>query len=216
MPEDELTVYMHTQTDSRTARTARPVGAFLATLLMAAACTTTTYESFRPVQNPNVDIAYVGDNADFSKYRRLMVEEMGIFYPTQAAPSEADLKRVRSAFQDAFRSKIEGYEIVTRPSADVMKVKASLVDLRSATAADLPDISRDVNRILEPGKLTFMIEMRDSASDALLLRAADTEKSPQIDLAEDGTANADEVNAAAQHWAQLFRNFLDTNLRPGT
>jgi hypothetical protein len=79
----------------------------------------------------------------------------------------------------------------------------------------LPDISRDVNQILEPGKLTFMIEMRDSSSDALLLRAADTEKSPQIDLAEDGTANADEVNAAAEHWAQLFRNFLDTNLQPG-
>jgi hypothetical protein len=61
-----------------------------------------------------------------------------------------------------------------------------------------------------------MIEMRDSATDTLLLRAADTEKSPQIDLVEDGSASVDEVNAAAQHWAQLFRNFLDTNLRPGT
>lgn len=184
--------------------------------LLAAACSTTTYESYRPVQNPNVDIVYVGSSADFSKYRRLMVEEMGIFYPTQAAPSDADLQRVRSAFQDAFRAKIQGYDIVTRPAGDVMKVKASLVDLRNATAADLPDISRDVNRILEPGKLTFMIEMRDSSSDSLLLRAADTEKSPQIDLPEDGSANADEVDAAAQHWAQLFRNFLDTNLRPGT
>ncbi len=186
-----------------------------ALLLLAAACTTTTYESFRPVQNPNVDIAYVGSNADFSKYRRLMVEEMGIFYPTMAAPSDADIQRVRSAFQQAFRSQIQGYEVVTRPAADVLKVRASLVDLRNASARDLPDISRDVNQILQPGKLTFMIEMRDSSSDIVLLRAADTEKSPQIDLAEDGSANVDEVNAAAQHWAQLFRNFLDTNLRPG-
>jgi hypothetical protein len=144
-----------------------------------------------------------------------MIEEMGIFYPTQAAPSDTDIQRVRSAFQQAFRAQIQGYEVVTRPSADTMKVRASLVDLRNATAGDLPDISRDVNQILQPGKLTFMIEMRDSSSDTLLLRAADTEKSPQIDLAEDGSANADEVNAAAQHWAQLFRNFLDTNLRPG-
>ena len=206
---------MPMQLVSGNGRTGWPAFASLAAVLFVAACTTTTYESFRPVQNPNVDIAYVGSNADFSKYRRLMVEEMGIFYPTQAAPSEADLQRVRSAFQDAFRSQVEGYEIVTRPADDVMKVKASLVDLRHAAARDLPDISRDVNQILEPGKLTFMIEMRDSASDALLLRAADTEKSPQIDLADDGSANADEVNAAAQHWAQLFRNFLDTNLRPG-
>lgn len=192
-----------------------PACLFVVALLFSAACTTTTYESFRPVQNPNVDIAYVGSNADFSRYRRLMVEDMGIFYPTQAAPSDADIQRVRLAFQSAFRSKIEGYEIVSRPADDVMKVKASLVDLRNATVADLPDISRDVNQILEPGKLTFMIEMRDSVSGALLLRAADTEKSPRIDLAEDGSANTDEVNAAAQHWAQLFRNFLDTNLRPG-
>ena len=200
---------------SANGHTGWPALVALAAVLFVASCTTTTYESFRPVQNPNVDIAYVGSNADFSKYRRLMVEEMGIFYPTQAAPSEADIQRVRSAFQNAFRSQVEGYEVVTRPADDVMKVKASLVDLRNATARDLPDISRDVNRILEPGKLTFMIEMRDSRSDALLLRAADTEKSPKIDLAEDGSANADEVNAAAQHWAELFRNFLDTNLRPG-
>ncbi len=206
---------MPMQLESGNGRTGWPAFVTLAAVLFVAACTTTTYESFRPVQNPNVDIAYVGSNADFSKYRRLMVEEMGIFYPTQAAPSEADLQRVRSAFQNAFRSQVEGYEIVTRPADDVMKVKASLVDLRHATARDLPDISRDVNQILEPGKLTFMIEMRDSKSDTLLLRAADTEKSPQIDLADDGSANADEVNAAAQHWAQLFRNFLDTNLRPG-
>jgi hypothetical protein len=206
---------MPLQLKSPSARTGQPAYVLLAAALVAAACTTTTYESFRPVQNPNVDIAYVASNADFSKYRRLMVEEMGIFYPTQAAPSEADIQRVRSAFQQAFRTQIQAYEVVTRPSADTIKVRASLVDLRNATFSDLPDISRDVNQILEPGKLTFMIEMRDSSSDALLLRAADTEKSPQIDLAEDGSANADEVNAAAEHWAQLFRNFLDTNLQPG-
>jgi hypothetical protein len=213
---NELQTIMCLKPESIAGRAGKRACTLLAAALLLTACTTTTYESFRPVQNPNVDIAYVGSNADFSKYRRLMVEEMGIFYPTQAAPSEADIQRVRSAFQNAFRSKIEGYEIVARPAADVMKVKASLVDLRNATAADLPDISRDVNRILEPGKLTFMIEMRDSATDTLLLRAADTEKSPQIDLVEDGSASVDEVNAAAQHWAQLFRNFLDTNLRPGT
>lgn len=185
-------------------------------LCIAASCTTTTYESFRPVQNPNVDIVYVGSTADFSGYRRLMIEEMGIFFPTGAAPSDTDIQRVRSAFQNAFRTQVAGYDIVTSPAEDVLKVKASLLDLRNATALDLPDISHDVNRILEPGKLTFMIEMRDSRSGNLLLRAADTEKSPRIDLAEGDSANANEVNAAAQHWAQLFRNFLDTNLRPAT
>jgi hypothetical protein len=194
-------------------RKKRIVCSALAAVLVAA-CTTTTYESFRPVQNPSVDIVYVGSNADFSGYRKLMVDEMGIFYPTRTTPSGADIARVRTAFQDAFREQTKGYEIVKRPAADVLKVRASLIDLRNATAADLPDISRDVNRILAPGKLTFMIEMSDSKSGDLLLRAADTEKSPQIDLPENANADESEVNAAAQYWAVLFRNFLDTNLKP--
>jgi hypothetical protein len=184
--------------------------------ILVAACSTTTYESFRPVQNPNVDIVYVGSNADFSGYRKLMVDEMGIFYPTRTTPSDGDIARVRTAFQKAFREQTKGYEIVNRPAADVLKVRASLIDLRNATAADLPDISRDVNRILAPGKLTFMIERSDSNSGDLLLRAADTEKSPQIDLPENGSVDENELNAAAQHWAVLFRNFLDTNLKKGS
>ena len=191
-------------------------GRALATVVVAlvlGACSTTTYESFRPVRNANVDIAYVGDNADFSRYGRLMFDDMGIFYPTGSLMSEADVERVRGAFRAAFLERVKDYEIVSKPADDVIKTAASLVDLRNANAAQLPNIGRDINQILEPGKLTFMIEMRDSKTDALLLRAADTSRSPQIDLPEDGTANLDEVEAAAKHWADLFGNFLDTNLR---
>jgi len=185
----------------------------LVLMLFVGACTTVTYESYRPVQNRNVDIAYVAAGVDFGQYRRLQIEEMGIFYPTNAAPSEADLGRVRDAFRSAFIAQIGAYEIVEKPAADVLKVRASLVDLRHAGPADRPNISADINAIMEAGKLTFMLEMRDSKTDRLLLRAADTEKAPQIDLPEDGSANGSEVRAAAEHWAQLFRNFLDTNLQ---
>jgi len=191
----------------------RRVRLALLVLLLAGACSTVTYESFRPVQNRNVDIAYVAAGVDFSQYSRLMFEDMGIFYPTRAAPSEADLARVREAFRSAFLDQVSNYQVVEKPAADVLKVTASLVDLRHATPADRPDISADINAIMEVGKLTFMIEMRDSKSDRLLLRAADTEKTPQIDLPEDGSAEDSEVRAAAEHWARLFRNFLDTNLQ---
>ena len=181
-------------------------------LTCVVACSTTTYESFRPVKNRNVDIAYVGVNVDFSKYRRLMADDMGIFYPTNSSTSDADIARVRNAFREAFRERVKDYDIVDAPADDVLKVRASLIDLRNAQVADVPNIRRDINEILVPGKLTFMIEMRDSKSDALLLRAADTEKSPRIDLPDDGTADMSEVEAAARHWADLFGNFLDQNL----
>lgn len=176
-------------------------------------CSTTTYESYRPVKNAKVDIAYVAASADFGKYSKLKIEEMGIFYPTHAPPSEQDLARVRNAFRESFMAEISDYEIVDKAADDVMVVTASLVDLRNTAMSRLPNISRDINEILVPGRLTFVIEMRDSKADTVILRAADTQKSPSIDLPEDGSANEDEVRAAAQYWAQLLRAFLDKNLR---
>lgn len=183
----------------------------LLALVCTQACTTTTYESYRPVENRNVDIAYVAASADFGKYRRLQAEEMGIFYPTHAPASEEDLMRVRGEFRDAFLGKISDYEIVDQPGPDVLKVRASLVDLRNTAADRLPNIADDLNEILEPGKLTFLIEMRDSETDNLLLRAADTQKSPDVNL-PDGGPMSEDISDAADYWAELFKNFLDTNL----
>ena len=177
------------------------------------ACSTTTYESYRPVENAKTEIAYVAVSADFTKYSRLMGDEMGIYYPSHADVSEQDLTRVRSAFREAFLAQLKDYEIVDKPAKDVLKISASLVDLRNTAADRLPQLSRDINEILKPGKLTFVIEMSDSLTGNALVRAADTEQSPVIDLAEDGSASSDEVRAAAEYWAELLRNFLDKNLR---
>ncbi len=180
---------------------------------VVAGCSTTTYESYRPVKNARTDIAYVAVSADFSKYSRLMGEEMGIFYPSHATVSEQDLARVRSAFRESFLAQLTNYQIVDEPAKDVLKIDVSLVDLRGTAADRLPQLSREINEILKPGKLTFIIEMSDSLTGNAILRAADTERSPAIDLAEDGSASSDEVRAAAEYWAELLRNFLDKNLK---
>jgi hypothetical protein len=191
----------------------RAKAAVLVSALLLLSCGSTTYESFRPVRDRNVEIAYVNVTADFSQYRRLMIDDMGIYYPSNSNLSDADIERVRSAFQQAFRRQLEGYEIVTRPAADVLKVRASLVDLTGPPVAQLPDIGRDINKILQPGHLTFMIELSDSKSERVLARAADTSKTPELDQPDDGSGNSPEVLAAAEHWAQLFRDFLDANLK---
>ena len=175
-------------------------------------CTTTTYESYRPVANRQVDIAYVAASADFSQYRRLMVEEMGIFFPTHAPPSDEDLARIRGAFRNAFLPKMQEYEIVDEAAADVLIARASLVDLRNTAADRLPNLSSDINEILRPGQLTFVIELSDSLTNNALLRAADTERSPEIDVPDDGSPPSEETLAAAEYWAGLLHAFLDQNL----
>ena len=111
----------------------RKLAGLLATLAPAAllaACSTTTYDSFRPVRGAKVEIAYVNTEADFSRYQRLSADEMGIYFPTHVTPSEQDTTRVRTAFRESFLSELAGYEIVVEPAPDVLHVRASLVDLR--------------------------------------------------------------------------------------
>lgn len=188
-------------------------GGLLFVAALACGCSTpTTYESFRVVPDRNVEIAYINVAADFSQYGRLMGDDMGIYYPTEAAPSEQDLERVRNAFRNAFFSELEHYEIVDKPAADVLLIRASLVDLRRANPQNLPRLSRDIMEIVKAGKLTFMIEMLDSRSERVLARAADTQRSPEIDLPELNDVDDSEVVAAAEHWAGLLRGFLDQNL----
>ena len=190
----------------------RSLVALGATLLMLAACSTTTYDSFRPVKGRQVEIAYLNTAADFSGYRRLSADDMGIYYPSHITPSEQDLTRVRTAFRDAFMTELAEYDIVDEQAPDVLHISASLVDLRNTAADRLPQLSSDINEILQAGKLTFVIEMSDSVSGRVWARAADTERAPEIDLPEDGDVDDAEVRAAAQHWAELLRAFLDDNL----
>jgi len=184
-------------------------------LALGGCASKTTYDSFRPVRNAKVDMAYVNTEADFTRYRRLQVEEMGIYFPTHAAPDENDIALVRKAFRDAFIPRLKDYPIVDKPADDVLYVQASLVDLRNTAMDRLPQLSRQINEILEPGGLTFIIEMSDSKTKRVLLRAADTEKSVNLDLPDNGVVVPRDVTEAAEFWADLLGNFLDHNLRGG-
>lgn len=189
------------------------VSSLLVVLLTLCACASkTTYDSFRQVKDAKVDLALINTEAEFSRFSRLKIDDMGIYFPKDSATSEEDIDRVRAAFRNAFIPRLTRYEIVDKPAADVMQVSASLVDLRGTKMAYLPQLSRQVNDVLRPGHLTFIIEMKDSKSGKVQLRAADTERSIDIDVPDDGSAASPEVMEAAEYWATLVGDFLDQNL----
>ena len=63
-----------------------------------------------------------------------------------------------------------------------------------------------------PGSLVFLMELKDSRSEAVLARAADSAEAPAFATSSDGATDWPEVETAAAHWAELFRQFLDQNL----
>ena len=55
------------------------------------------------------------------------------------------------------------------------------------------------------------MEMRDSQTDRVLARAADSAKAPTFSTAAGLETDWASIEDAAQHWAALFKTFLDEN-----
>ena len=188
------------------------LGTIVIASLTFAACSTVESQSFNVSKAGNVESAYIAVDADFSRYDRLQAEDMGIFFPADSGTPPEDILRIRQIFRSAFVDKLQGYVIVNSPGPSTMKVQASLIDLRNSSTAMLMNLSREVRDIASNGELLFLMELRDSSTDAVLARAADSAKTPTFATSENVSTDWSSVEAAAQHWAALFRNFLDQNL----
>jgi len=179
--------------------------------ILAAGCTTVTTQSFRSADSQNVEAAYLATDADFGKYDRLTAEDMGIFFPDDAAPSTDDQQRTRQIFREAFLGELTNYQIVDENGPTTLMVQATLVDFRNATSVEATMVRRELRDIVKPGALLFLMEMKDSETGRILARAADSASAPAFSTAESGT-DWTSVESAASRWAMLFRQFLDDNL----
>ena len=186
----------------------------LFSILSLAGCAGSKVESqsFRVAQNSKVASAQIAVDADFGRYDRLRATELGIFFPETYLTSDEDTQRIRKIFRDAFLSELEGYAIVDESGPTTMTVEASLVDLRNSTGTQMPKMRSAIRDLATPGSILFLMEMRDSESDRVLARAADSAKAPTISTAAGEETDWASIEDAAQHWAALFRTFLDENL----
>jgi hypothetical protein len=180
--------------------------------MMLASCSTVETQSY--IVNPDsvVESARVATDADFSSYRKLQAMDMGIFYPDSATTSPADLDRIRSIFRRAFLEELDGYDIVADTGPDTMTVQATLIDFRNAAYQDTMSLRSELRPMAAPGKIIFLMELRDSQSEKVLARAADSAKAPMIADEEGEVTDWTSVEDAAAHWAALFRRFLDENM----
>jgi hypothetical protein len=177
--------------------------------LSLAACTKTIVTgSFHRVPNTVVEYAYINQEADFSRYTRLMSGGLEIYYPEdEEVPDPADLERIRNYFRDAFAGALgDAYEIVTEPGPAVLKVSAQIVDMKMTGGGAVFEPTGRLRDVVAHGELTFLMEMSDSVTGQVLARAGD--KSSDIS-AEHDDATWDDVQHAAEYWAGLFRNWLD-------
>lgn len=175
-------------------------------------CTKTIVEKWEYGENTAVDYAFVRPNVDFSQYTRLSAAPFEIYYPEGAGESsQQDLGRIRQIFRTAFLDAIgDDYPMVTDTGPNVLKVRASLIDLRTNKSSAPVNFGGRLDDIVREGHMTFIMELIDSRTDEVLARAADEEK-PDLAAAR-GADDWTAVEEAAMRWAGLFRQFLDKNL----
>jgi len=176
--------------------------------VVLAACVQTEVTTYARAPSARVDQAYVKPGVDFSRYSQLYAYPMEIYFPEGGSLSATEVEKVRETFHAAFRSAIgTDYPIVEKPAAKALGVRASLIDMH---ANEVPDgLSPGLALLVNSGQLTFLMEITDSVSGEVLARAADKEKTVTD---SEYKQHPEGMQAAANRWAGLFKDFLDENL----
>jgi len=174
------------------------------------ACVTTEVKTYYRVPGTNAEQVYLSPGADFSKYTKLYAFPLEVYYlEGEESPSKEEIEKVRAVFRDAFLTAIgDDYQIVDEPAKDALGVRGSLVDLKENQSVN--DLPSGLDVLVTSGQLTFFMELTDSKSGDVLIRAADHERS--VEDPDTHEAVTEGLDAAAERWAGLFRKFLDQNL----
>lgn len=120
-------------------------------------------------------------------------------------------ENLATLFREVFREELVagGYELVETPGPDTLRVTAAIVDL----FINAPDTAMGPTRTYtaSAGRMTLVMELRDSVSGELLARAVDRRTSRGADAwtISNRMTNTAEARQAFRTWAAALRRGLD-------
>ena len=170
-----------------------------------------------------MDAAFLAPGADFRPYTKLMVDPTQVAFSKDWMKSMNDrtrdlsrrvtdedaakiLEAARTNFDDIFHEEFTkaGYEIVTSPGPDVLRVLTGVVNLY-INAPDTMSAGRTRTYTTNAGEATLFIEVRDSMTGALLGRVLDRRETresmgPQL---TSSVTNASDFRLLFKQWAGI-------------
>jgi hypothetical protein len=120
-------------------------------------------------------------------------------------------ERLATLFREVFRAELAagGYALVETPGLDTLRVTAAIVDL----FVSAPDTAIGTTRTYtaSAGRMTLVMELRDSVSGELLARVVDrrTSRETGIWTISNRVTNTAEARRAFRTWAAALRQGLD-------
>jgi hypothetical protein len=188
-----------------------------------------TFDGLFPLRNTRADAAWARPDLDLSGYNKVMLVGAGISYrPAREVRSastafrrgqsefvldENQQARLKSIVAEAFLKELgqsQNFTIVEKPGADVLLIRGALLDVVSQVPPE--PIGRGQIYLSSIGEATLVLEIRDSMSNTILVRAVDRRAAENIGppLQESNrVTNSQEIRRLANHWARLLRQRLD-------
>lgn len=179
------------------------------------------YEGLEQVDARGVDIAFVRPGIDFRAYTGLLVEEPELAFRTpdrskRQFPLTKDQKtRFRDLLEQKFRielAKSKQLKLVEQAGPDVLRLRIRVQNIFASLSSKRVGSVGLAGFVLEAiGEATIVLELRDSQSEEILARAADTRVAEGVAILQEGgpLTSWSEVETLCERWASTVRKRLD-------
>lgn len=192
-----------------------------------------TFDGLYPVKGGRMDAAWARPDFSVEPYSKIMLQGVGIEYrpggetrrssisSTRAdhyAISEKGKALFQAEMREAFFEELaagEHFEIVDEPGPDVLLIRGGLLDVISFVPPE-PIGNVDVY-LSQVGEATLVLEMRDSVTDAILIRAVDRRAAESTAFGfshSNRVSNMSEFRRVARAWGSILREGLDRFMAP--
>jgi len=182
-----------------------------------------TWDGLVEVKPKRIDAGYLLPGADFRPYKKFMMDPVEVAfkkdwmkdYNQDAATlsqrlTQEDLdniaKAARENFEEVFTETYRnaGFEIVTTPGPDVLRLRPGVMDLY-IVAPDQMTAGRSRTYTTESGEAVLFLEVRDSTTGALLGRALDRRNTRYTGRAQvsNRVTNLSDFRALFKQWADI-------------
>ncbi len=185
-----------------------------------------THDGLQKASVKGVDQVYVRPGASLAGYSRVKLDPVEVAFRKDWDPKRAGSNIKLSAEErdsirqgvakivyDEFVSELQSkstYMVVNEAGADVLRVRASIVNLY-VTAPDALSSGPTKTYTISPLEMTLFVELFDSETGEVIARVVDRREARGTGMATltSKSVNAAEARAIASAWARILRNGLD-------
>jgi len=181
------------------------------------------------VRKPNtrLNAVFVKPDAQIVAYRSVMLDPVQVSFDGNWDPNRGtrsmsarlnsdDVAAIKSdlaeLFREIFRDELArgGYQLVDQPGPETLRVTPAIINL-FINAPDTSAPGRTRTYTADSGRMTLVVELRDSETNTLLARAVDTQTGRNAGMwtITNRVTNTADARRAIGVWASALRRGLD-------